>query len=89
MRNDRGRVSIPGARKVRKVLLVPAALAVTVISSACGDDDSKLAECADLPKDTGTCQVCFNTGGNHKECVGASDCHWNEIKNICDRQAAA
>jgi photosystem II stability/assembly factor-like uncharacterized protein len=89
MRNERGRVSVGGAKKLRKVLLVPAALAVTVISAACGDDAPALAECADLPKDTGTCQVCFNTGGNHKECVGAPDCHWNEISNICDRMATA
>ena len=88
MRKDRDRLSVGGAKKVRKVLLVPAALAVSVIASACGDDEPQLPSCADLPMDTGPCRACFNVGGNHKDCVGAPDCHWNEVENICDRVAA-
>ena len=88
-KSDRGGVSARGGKHVRKVLLVPAVLAVSVIATACGDDEPQLPSCFDLPMDTGTCQICWNPGGHHKECVGAPDCSYNEIKNICEMKAAA
>ena len=52
-----GRLSARGPRKFGKALLVPAALAVTAIAAACGDDEPKeepLASCY-AAKDSPTC----------------------------------
>jgi hypothetical protein len=82
----RGRVSGLGAKNVRKTLLVPAALAVTALAAACGDDGPALTACAAVP-DSGTCQVCFDTTGK-KSCAGAQSCYWDEVRGICERLAA-
>ena len=85
MRNKgRGRVS---GRGVRKALLMPAALAVTVISAACQDDKQpELASCSAIP-DAGACQVCADTTGK-KTCAGAQYCALDEVLGMCNKLAS-
>ena len=85
--NGGGRVSVRGARNVRKVLLVPAALAVTVISAACGDDAPQLAECSAVPQ-TGNCQFCLDIAGN-KSCGGDQACVLDQTRGVCEKLIAA
>lgn len=88
MRNKvTSRGSVRGGKGVRKVLLVPAALAVTVLSAACGDDDpAPLASCAAVPN-TGKCQVCLDDMGK-KACAGASSCTYFQDRDVCEQIAA-
>ena len=72
MRNDiRGRVSAKDLKMGGKKLVVPVALAVTVIAAACGDDEPKeppLASCYAV-QDSPTCKFCIGQTGL-KQCNG-------------------
>ena len=87
--NVKGRAPIRGRTYVGKTLLVPAALAVTAIAAACGDDDQKQAE---LPAcsavvDAGTCQPCMNSPGR-PTCVGPQPCVFDELRGVCEQAVA-
>jgi len=86
MRNKvRGRVSGRSPKNLPQTLLVPAALAVTVISAACGDDEEKKSELASCyaVQDAGTCQVCIGPTGR-KDCAGLPQfCAWNPEGGVC------
>src|SRR5689334_18592140 len=89
MRNKgSGRVPVRDATSVRKALLMPAALAVTVISSACADDNKQpeIASCSTIP-DAGGCQVCADTTGQ-KTCAGAQYCALDQVLGSCNQLVA-
>jgi hypothetical protein len=82
-----GRVPVRGVKSVRKALLMPAALAMTVISSACADDEPPaLASCSAIT-DAGGCQVCADTTGK-KACAGAQYCALDQVLGICNELVA-
>lgn len=79
-------MSVQGGKNVRKALLVPAALVVTVISSACGDDEPELAQCSAVPN-TGNCQLCIDIG-DKKNCAGSPECVLDETRGVCEKLVA-
>ena len=86
MRN-KGSDRVRGVKSVREALLMPAALAVTVISSACAEDKPpELASCSTIP-DAGDCQVCADTTGK-KTCTGARYCALDQVLGICNELVA-